>query len=59
MLGLIYPAVLGTILYQLLQTFAHLLKGQYPLNAIVMDQMRLACHFDCVLCLRLSIYRFY
>src|ERR1700704_1299735 len=35
MLGLIYPAVLGTILYQLLQTFSHLLRGQYPLNAIV------------------------
>ena len=35
MLGLIYPAVLGTILYQLLQTFAHLLREQYPLDAIV------------------------
>jgi len=35
MLGLIYPAVLGTILYQLLQTFAHLLRGQYPLNTII------------------------
>jgi len=35
MLGLIYPAVLGTILFQLLETFAHLLRGQYPLNAIV------------------------
>jgi hypothetical protein len=35
MLGLIYPAVLGTILYQLLLTFAHLVRGQYPLNAIV------------------------
>jgi len=35
MLGLIYPAVLGTILYQLLETFAHLLRGQYPLNAII------------------------
>lgn len=35
MLGLIYPAVLGTLLYQLLTTFAHLLREQYPLNAIV------------------------
>jgi hypothetical protein len=35
MLGLIYPAVLGTILYQLLVTFSHLLREQYPLNAIV------------------------
>jgi hypothetical protein len=35
MLGLIYPAVLGTILFQLLETFAHLLRGQYPLNAII------------------------
>src|SRR6266481_953992 len=35
MLGLIYPAVLGIILYQLLETLAHLLRGQYPLNAIV------------------------
>ena len=35
MLGLIYPAVLGTILFQLLETFAHLLRRQYPLNAII------------------------
>jgi len=35
MLGLIYPAVLGTILYELLATFAHLLRQQYPLNIIV------------------------
>src|SRR3982074_3645020 len=35
MLGLIYPAVLGTILFQLLETFAHLFRGQYPLSAIV------------------------
>src|SRR6266850_4954838 len=35
MLGLIYPAVLGTILFQLLEAFAHLLRGQYPLNAII------------------------
>jgi hypothetical protein len=35
MLGLIYPAVLGTILYQLVFTIAHVLRGQYPLSAIV------------------------
>ena len=35
MLGLIYPAVLGTILYQLLFTVAHVLREQYPLSAIV------------------------
>jgi hypothetical protein len=35
MLGLIYPAVLGTILYQLVFTIAHVLREQYPLNAIV------------------------
>ena len=35
MLGLIYPAVLGTILYQLLSTFAHVLREQYPLSTIV------------------------
>src|SRR5258705_2438587 len=34
MLGLIYPAVLGTILYQLLFTIAHVLREQYPLSAI-------------------------
>jgi len=35
MLGLIYPAVLGTILYQLFFTIAHVLREQYPLSAIV------------------------
>ena len=35
MLGLIYPAVLGTILYQLLFTIAHVLREQYTLSAIV------------------------
>ena len=35
MLGLIYPAVLGTILYQLLFTIAHILREQYPLSAII------------------------
>jgi hypothetical protein len=35
MLGLIYPAVLGTILYQLVFTIAHVLRGQYPLGGIV------------------------
>ena len=35
MLGLIYPAVLGTILYQMLFTLAHLLREQYPINAII------------------------
>ncbi len=35
MLGLIYPAVLGTILYQLVFTIAHVLREQYPLTAIV------------------------
>src|SRR2546423_15065718 len=35
MLGLIYPAVLGTILYQMLFTLAHLLREQYPLSAII------------------------
>jgi hypothetical protein len=34
MLGLIYPAVLGTILYQLLFTIAHVVREQYPLSAI-------------------------
>lgn len=35
MLGLIYPAVLGTILYQLVFAIAHVLREQYPLTAIV------------------------
>src|SRR4030088_1400148 len=35
MLGLIYPAVLGTILYQLGFTIAHVLREQYPLSAIM------------------------
>ena len=35
MLGLIYPAVLGTILYQLFFTIAHILREQYPLSAII------------------------
>src|SRR5260370_38717785 len=35
MLGLIYPAVLGTILYQLLSTLGHVLRDQYPFSAIV------------------------
>ena len=35
MLDLIYPAVLGTILYQLLLTIAHILREQYPLTAIL------------------------
>ena len=35
MLALLYPAVLGTILYQLLFTLAHLLREQYPLSAII------------------------
>jgi hypothetical protein len=35
MLGLVYPAVLGTILYQLFFTIAHVLREQYPLSAIV------------------------
>src|SRR6202171_84618 len=35
MLGLIYPAVLGTILYQLLFTIAHVLREQYPLTVVV------------------------
>jgi hypothetical protein len=35
MLALIYPAVLGTILYELFDTLAQMLKGQYPFNAIV------------------------
>src|SRR6202171_4373151 len=34
MLGLIYPAVLGTILYQLFFTIAHVLREQYPLTSI-------------------------
>jgi hypothetical protein len=35
MLALIYPAVLGTILYELFDTLAQMLKGQYPFNMIV------------------------
>lgn len=35
MLGLIYPAVLGTILYQLFFTIGHVLRGQYPATAIL------------------------
>jgi hypothetical protein len=35
MLELIYPAVLGTILYQLVFTIAHVLREQYPLSSIV------------------------
>ena len=35
MLGLIYPAVLGTILYQLFFTIGHLLREQYPATAIL------------------------
>src|SRR5258705_1316602 len=36
MLGLIYPAVLGTILYQLFFTLAHVLREQVPVSAILM-----------------------
>ncbi len=36
MLGLIYPAVLGTILYQLFFTLAHVLRDQIPLSAILL-----------------------
>lgn len=35
MLALIYPAVLGTILYELFDTVAQILKGQAPFNLIV------------------------
>ena len=35
MLGLIYPAVLGTILYQLFFTIGHVLRQQYPTTAIL------------------------
>ena len=35
MLNLIYPAVLGTILYQLFFTLGHLLRGQYPATAVL------------------------
>src|SRR5712672_4556796 len=35
MLDLIYPAVLGTILYQLFFTVAHVLREQYPLTTIL------------------------
>jgi hypothetical protein len=35
MLGLIYPAVLGTILYQLFFTIGHVLRQQYPATAIL------------------------
>jgi hypothetical protein len=35
MLDLIYPGVLGTILYQLFFTVAHLLREQYPLSAVI------------------------
>jgi len=35
MLGLIYPAVLGTILYQLFLTIGHVLREQYPTTAIL------------------------
>jgi hypothetical protein len=35
MLDLIYPAVLGTILYQLFFTVAHVLREQYPITTIL------------------------
>jgi hypothetical protein len=35
MLNLIYPAVLGTILYQLFFTIGHVLREQYPATAIL------------------------
>jgi len=35
MLGLVYPAVLGTILYQLFFTIGHVLREQYPATAIL------------------------
>ena len=35
MLDLIYPAVLGTILYQLFFTIAHVLREQYPVTVIL------------------------
>jgi hypothetical protein len=35
MLNLIYPAMLGTILYQLFFTIAHVLREQYPFTAIL------------------------
>jgi hypothetical protein len=58
MLGLIYPAVLGTILFQLLETFAHLLKGTISTQCNHLDQMRAAYRFDWILCIGLSIYLF-
>ncbi len=41
MLGLIYPAVLGTILYQLFFTFAHVLRDQDPINEILLIKFAL------------------
>lgn len=35
MLGLIYPAVLGTILYQLFFTIGHVFRGQYSATSIL------------------------
>lgn len=35
MLGLIYPAVLGTILYRLLEVAAHIITREFPLNKIL------------------------
>src|SRR5467141_4758850 len=41
MLGLIYPAVLGTILYQLFFTLAHVLRKQDPVSAILLIKFAL------------------
>jgi len=49
MLGLIYPAVLGTLLYQLVFTIAHALREQYPLSANRLDQMDPGCDLDRIL----------
>jgi hypothetical protein len=41
MLGLIYPAVLGTILYQLFFTLAHMLRDQDPINETLLIKFAL------------------
>jgi hypothetical protein len=49
MLALIYPAVLGTILYELFDTVAQMVKGQSPFNLIV-------CLKCCLLVIAIGFY---
>jgi hypothetical protein len=49
MLDLIYPAVLGTILYQLVFHYRSRTKGTISPHGNSLDQMDVGCRFDWIL----------